>query len=118
MAPYKSPSLSCSEISSRGNEDPLSRISFILSQCGCLEKITSKSEESLNSDPYDIGEKADDRMILSRSMSLLLRTLKFSMAAASVRLKLNGGAEGTRAGTSMTATILIISLVWEGAIFC
>ena len=114
MAPCKSPNLSCSEISSRGNEDPLSRIFFILGQFGCLVKIGSRSDESLNSDPYDIGEKADDRIILSRSMSLSLRTLKFSTAAASVRLKLKGGAEGTRAGASMAAMIFCISLTWEG----
>ena len=111
MVPCKSPSLSCSDISSRGKDDPLFRISFILSQCGCFAKIGSKSEESLNSDPYYIGEKADDRMILSKSMPLSQRTLKFSLAAASVRLKLKGGAEGMRAGATMAPAILFVSFV-------
>ena len=76
MAPCISPSLSCSEIFSRGKDNPLSTISFILSQFGCLAEIGSKSEESLNSDPYAIGEKADDRMILSKSMSFFTQNFE------------------------------------------
>ena len=64
-----------------------------------------------------MGEKGECRMMLSKSMLLSCKSLKFSFAADSVRLNLNGGAAGMRAGASMALTTAAMKRVWAIGIF-